>query len=423
MGVKAIVQLYPVIPAAGGAAGRAAARPLGRDRDAYQKVLRDWARIARAAEDLGYWGIAGIEHHFHSEGYEIAPSPGVITAWLAAHTSRINIGTNGYVVATQDAIRVAEECAVLDHMLQGRFWAGVSRGYQSRWTDVLGQHLGSQATLSDGGAADQRNRAVFEEQMELLIRAWTEDAIEFKGSRVQVPFPYDTGITTYPAADTAAAMGAPGETDASGAIRRVSVVPAPYQRPHPPVFVASSSSEESIRYCARNGFVVASFSPASRTTQFAEIYADEAARCGHPLPLGANQAPVRWPHVTATPEAFDQALLDYDADIFENFYAKFFKAKMPVGADIVQSVKDSGLYLGGTVDQAKADFAAEWAQVPYEYSILIWHWAQQPVDDLLREMEAMATQVYPEIGGLEAPEARPRPQWAAAPRAGAAGTP
>src|SRR5690606_4384677 len=158
---------------------------------------------------------------------------------------------------------------------------------------------------SDGSAADQANRSIFEEQVELMLKAWTEDSFDFKGSRVQVPYPYETGITTYPAADTASLMGAPGEVDEHGAIRKISATPPPYQRPHPPVFVASSSSPESIRYCARNGFVVTSFSPAARTEEFARIYVEEAAKCGHPVPLGANQAPVRWPHITDSLAAYD----------------------------------------------------------------------------------------------------------------------
>ncbi len=410
MAVKAIIQLYPTIPA--GPGGRAEGRPLGRDRDRYQAILRDWARIAQAAEDLGFWGIATIEHHFHSEGYEIAPAPGVINAWLGAHTNRINIGTNGYPLGTHDAIRVAEETAVLDHLLEGRFWAGFSRGYQSRWTDVMGQKHGAQATLSDGSEIDRRNREVFEEQMNLLLRAWTEESIEFNGRFSQVPFPHDTGILGYPAADTAARFGAPGEVDDDGAIRRVSVTPAPFQRPHPPVFVASASSVESIQYCGRNGFVVAHFSPLSKTIEFANAYQESAAEAGHELPLGANQAPVRWPHIASSASDYDRKLMEYDADIFENFYAKFFKGKLPVGTDILKAIKDSGLFLGGTVDDAKRAFVSEWEQLPSEYSVLIWHWAQQPVDDLLREMELMATEVYPEIGGMAPPEERPRAQWA-----------
>ena len=104
--------------------------------------------------------------------------------------------------------------------------------------------------------------------------------------------------------------------------------------------------------------------------------------------------------------------MDYDADIFENFYAKFFKKKLPIDGDILSAIKDSGLYSGGTIDQAKAQFSAEWTVIPYEYTILIWHWAQQPTDDLLREMEMLATHVFPEIGGMAPPEEKPRAQWA-----------
>jgi hypothetical protein len=121
---------------------------------------------------------------------------------------------------------------------------------------------------------------------------------------------------------------------------------------------------------------------------------------------------VRWPHVTHSEAAFDKALMEYDADIFENFYAKFFKKKLPIDGDILDAIKGSGLYSGGTVDDAKRQFAAEWKEVPYEYLVLIWHWAQQPTDDLLREMETLATDVFPEIGGMAPPEEKPRAQWA-----------
>ena len=110
---------------------------------------------------------------------------------------------------------------------------------------------------------------------------------------------------------------------------------------------------------------------------------------------------------------YDRKLSEYDADIFENFYAKSSKEKLPVEADILTAVKDSGVYLGGTVDQAKAAYVAEWERLPSEYAILIWHWAQQPTDDVIQEMELMATEVvFPEIGGLAPPEERPRAQWA-----------
>src|SRR5215468_3009726 len=143
--VKVILQLYPVIPAAS-EEERAALRPIGRHRERYHETLLGWHDIIHAADELGVWGVATIEHHFWSEGYEVGPSPGVLNAFWAATTKNVRVGQLGYVMSTQNPIRVAEETAVLDHLTRGRFFVGFARGYQSRWTNVLGQHLGTRAT-------------------------------------------------------------------------------------------------------------------------------------------------------------------------------------------------------------------------------------------------------------------------------------
>jgi alkanesulfonate monooxygenase SsuD/methylene tetrahydromethanopterin reductase-like flavin-dependent oxidoreductase (luciferase family) len=84
---KVIVQIYPMLPTAD-RAEREQRRPLGRDRDLYHDVLHDWLDIVKAADDLGVWGISTIEHHLHSEGYEVGPNPGVLNAWWASHVKR-----------------------------------------------------------------------------------------------------------------------------------------------------------------------------------------------------------------------------------------------------------------------------------------------------------------------------------------------
>ena len=45
------------------------------------------------------------------------------------------------------------------------------------------------ARISD----DQINREIFEENVELVLQAWTQDSVEAKG-RWQVPYPYEEGV-------------------------------------------------------------------------------------------------------------------------------------------------------------------------------------------------------------------------------------
>ena len=139
--VKVILNTYPVIPAAD-EAEREALRPIGRNAERYKETLDDWHDLIRACDTMGLWGVTTIEHHFHSEGYEVSPNPGVINAYWAAITENIRIGQMGYVMSVHNPIRVAEETAILDHLTGGRIFVGLARGYQSRWTNTLGQHIG-----------------------------------------------------------------------------------------------------------------------------------------------------------------------------------------------------------------------------------------------------------------------------------------
>jgi len=165
---KVIVQLYPVLPAED-RADRERKRPLGRNREVYHRVLHESVDLVREIDAMGVWGISTIEHHLHSEGYELGPNPGVLKAWWAGAVKRAYLGAVGYVMATRDPIRVAEETAMLDHTTNGRFFVGLTRGYHARCTNILGQSSDAVATLSDGSAYDARNREIFEERTLMLM--------------------------------------------------------------------------------------------------------------------------------------------------------------------------------------------------------------------------------------------------------------
>ena len=399
---KVILQLYPMFPA-DGFEGRKKARPLGTDRDLYHQIVHEWTDIVLAAEEMGVWGASTIEHHFHSEGYEVGPNPGVLNAYWAAKTSKINIGAIGYVMATQDPIRVAEETAILDHLTKGRYWVGVARGYQSRWANVLGQWAGSVATVSDGSSADQKNRDVFEERVDQLIAAWTEESVVFDGPTYKAPYPR-TGIEGYPAAHTAKAAGAPGEIDDEGRVARACVVPKPYQRPHPPLFVATTRSKESIDFCAKRGFSPTYFSPIKGVAEGIRSYQQIARESGFDLGLGERQNLVRFPHIAKTREEFHDRLRKYDLDIYKNFYAPFFP-QLPVGDDdsLIDGMQESEIFNGGTLQETKDQWKSIYDQAPCEYITLIWHWAQVPSEVMLEELDLFMREVLPV---LDVPEYR-----------------
>ncbi len=187
-------------------------------------------------------------------------------------------------------------------------------------------------------------------------------------------------------------------------------MPKPYQKPHPPVFVAASKSQASIDFCARNNFIPTYFMPTKGVVELSHYYTKVANESGYPIELGQNQNIVRWPHITKTPEDFDRKLRDYDLDIYKNFYGPFFP-QFPRGNEdeLIQGMKDSDIFIGGTVDDSIKAWQHIYDQVPCEYITLIWHWAQQPKDDMMEELRLFMDRVLPE---LETPEFKPVPMAA-----------
>ncbi|MEP4886045.1 MAG: LLM class flavin-dependent oxidoreductase, partial [Alphaproteobacteria bacterium] len=276
---KVILQLYPMFPS-DGEEDRKAKRPLGNDNEMYHRIVHEWTDIVKEADKMGVWGIGTIEHHFHSEGYEVGPNPGILNAYWASLVENAHVGALGYVMATHDPLRVAEETAILDHLTKGKYFVGFARGYQSRWANIMGQYTESPATVSDGSDADDRNRQIFEERVNQVIDAWTQETVRTQGEFYEAPYPFETGVEGYPAWEIARDAGAEGEIGPDGSVQRVCVVPKPYQKPHPPVFVAASKSQASIDFCARNNFIPTYFMPTKGVVELSHYYTKVANESG-----------------------------------------------------------------------------------------------------------------------------------------------
>ena len=111
--------------------------------------------------------------------------------------------------------------------------------------------------------------------------------------------PYETGVAGYPAYELARKSGAYGEIGPNNEVRAVSVVPAPYQKPHPPVFVATSASKDSAIYCGKKGFVPCYFAPIDKAVEHGQACWEAARAAGHNIRFGEKQALVRLFHVEA----------------------------------------------------------------------------------------------------------------------------
>lgn len=392
--------------------------PIGRNNDRYQALLEELKRICFAAEDMGFDSFSTTEHHFHSEGIEMSVAPLLLYTDLAARTKRIKFAPLAIVLTTRDPIRVAEELAVLDHLTKGRLMAGFARGYQDRWVSVLGQKYKVKGTQSDKSATNERNRRLFEENWHIIKAAWTQDVLSYKGEFYEVPFPYEEGIRDWVLGDITRERGAPGELDDEGVIRGVSVVPKPYQQPYPPVFMAFSLSETSIRFAAKEGMISQiQVSKPEGFKRLCHVYQEVAAENGRELKLGEQVAAPRYVYIGKT---YEEALQRAERTLgwqYDGYFGAFgfmegFRnpedpeepkpLRFKNAHEVTKRLIEHQFALVGTVDDIKRQM--ESLARCHDNGELEWFTFQldqgyMPIEEAMDQLEIFGTKIMPEFQG------------------------
>ena len=222
----------------------------GQRRDLFQRYLDEVRGFVRLADELGYAGYGHNEHHLQIEGFEATNHPGMFSQFIGNNSSRLRVNTLGYVAPTHNPVRAAEEIAMLDHMLQGRLAVGFVRGYQDRWVANYAAVPGAHATTPDNAKRkdhqDAINRAIFEESVRIVKKAWTEPTFSYEGEFWTFP-PKDL-YQQHPIYND---CGAGVEPD--GHVLQIGIAPHPYQDPHPPLYGAFAHSLRTIKFWAREG--------------------------------------------------------------------------------------------------------------------------------------------------------------------------
>jgi alkanesulfonate monooxygenase SsuD/methylene tetrahydromethanopterin reductase-like flavin-dependent oxidoreductase (luciferase family) len=174
-----------------------------RDSEIIDRTLRE----AVLADELGYDVVWLGEHHF--AGTEVFADPIVFGTAVAQCTKRIGIGFAVVQISLHHPVRLAVQTALLDNLSHGRLIVGTARGAGAS----LWEYTGFGTTIDEG--FDRVSEAE-----ELVIKAWTEEHVEFHGKHWDVSFPQ--------------------------------LRPRPYQKPHPPM-PRACGSEGSVAAMAKVG--------------------------------------------------------------------------------------------------------------------------------------------------------------------------
>ena len=221
-------------------------------------VFTKTENIARTMDELGYDTLWLAEHHFQREGYECIPNLLMTAVHLAHLTKSLKIGCGFNIAPMWHPLRLAEDYAAADILTQGRTVFGVGRGYHSREVESFG------APIIDQNA----NRELFEEQVEIIFKAFNEESFAHKGKHYTLPpqVPY-RGYT----------------------LQELTLVPRPFRRPVECWQPIVSASPRGLDFMVKYGIKGAVGGGAATMAEGPiAAYREAAARAGKHLNLGEN---------------------------------------------------------------------------------------------------------------------------------------
>jgi alkanesulfonate monooxygenase SsuD/methylene tetrahydromethanopterin reductase-like flavin-dependent oxidoreductase (luciferase family) len=140
-------------------------------------VLHKAERYARHMDGLGYDTFWMAEHHFQPEGTECIPNLLMMAMHLAGQTRHLKVGCGFNVTPMWHPLRLAEDYAMADILTGGRVIFGVARGYHTREVETFGAPLLDQAA----------NRELFEEQVDIIFKAFNEERFSHQGKYYTIP--------------------------------------------------------------------------------------------------------------------------------------------------------------------------------------------------------------------------------------------
>ena len=222
------------------------------------EALDNATQLAKRMDDLGFYAMWTAEHHFQREGYECLPNLILLSTYLATQTSRLKFGCAFNILPMWHPLRLAEDYAMADILTGGRVIFGVGRGYHTREVETFG------APVIDNEA----NKELFEEQMEIIFKAFNEESFSHRGKHYTIP---------------------PNVPYRGYDLEEVTLVPRPIHRPveiWQPI-----ASGRTLEYIASKGIkAMVALTGEKLVDELFHSYRDISAKHGRDLQLGEDMA-------------------------------------------------------------------------------------------------------------------------------------
>jgi alkanesulfonate monooxygenase SsuD/methylene tetrahydromethanopterin reductase-like flavin-dependent oxidoreductase (luciferase family) len=218
--------------------------------------------IAELMDRMGYDTFWMAEHHFQPEGYECLPNLLLFAVHLAHVTKNIKIGCGFNITPMWHPLRLAEDYATADILTGGRVIFGVGRGYHSREVETFGSPLFDQ----------EANRDLFEEQVDIMFKAFHQESFSHKGRYYTIP---------------------PRVPYRGYELEEITLVPRPLNQPVECWQPIQSATPRGLDFMAKHGIkgvIGGGVAEGGAMRRVVEAYRDANARAGRELELGENMA-------------------------------------------------------------------------------------------------------------------------------------
>jgi alkanesulfonate monooxygenase SsuD/methylene tetrahydromethanopterin reductase-like flavin-dependent oxidoreductase (luciferase family) len=336
---------------------------------------------AKHADRLGFDTMWLTEHHFQYEGYEVTPNLILFGVHLAGLTGRLRFGQFFNIVPQWHPLRLAEDFAMADILTEGRLVFGIGRGTVPREAETLGAMVAS-GDNEMSRDADRTNREIFEEGVEIIKAAWSDERFSYSGKHFTFP--------------------PPGIPDRGATVTHLTLVPRPV---HTPVEIFQPvTSPATLAYAARAGHhgVFALGSPAYIKGNW-DRFGDEAAAAGRALGPGEGRCLQLIVHAAATTaQAAAVAGPSFDEHVrFLSKYGRFRNIEPGAPFDFAPTLDDArrtGAMAIGSVEEV-ADRLGRWREALGLRHVALFPdlpgLGRSQVDE---QLALLASEVLPRIG-------------------------